>query len=240
MTDMTKSEIAMAPRTLRRVLVVDDHPVVRAGLKSILNTADRTVVVEEVGTALDLLRQLRAEQWDVVLLDMSLPDRSSLDVLKQLRSRCPELPVLVFAIYAEVEEVARALSAGARGCLFKEGTTEEVMVALAKVSSGDRWVPAAFAQRLALRSVFRSTPDGEPHSKLSDREFEVLRMIACGLRNKEIAHKLCLSVKTISSHRARLLTKMGMSNNADLVRYALRNGLLDRSVEETGYGRLAG
>lgn len=207
-----------------RILVADDHAVVREGLKQILSDTPNLVVAGEAGTGQEVLSKLRSGQWDVVVLDISLPDRSGLDVLKQIKSYYPKLPVLVLTMHAEEQYAVRVLRAGASGYLTKESAPEQMAAAVEKVARGGRYVSPSLAEKLA----FELPGAGERplHETLSDREFEVLCMIAAGRRVKEIAEKLCLSVKTVSSHRARILAKMRMKSNAELIQYALRNDLV--------------
>ena len=206
-----------------RVLIVDDHPVLRAGLRQVLTESDMKVFVGEATNGQELLAKVREQSWDVVVLDISLPDRSGLDLLKQLKSYYPDLPVVVLTMHAEEQYAIRVLRAGASGYLTKDSPPEEMAAAVLKVSEGGRYVSASLAERL----VFDIGGMRErPHEILSDREFQVFCMLASGERIKDIAAKLCLSVKTVSSHRARILTKMRMKNNAQLVQYALEHNLI--------------
>lgn len=207
-----------------RILVVDDHAVVRQGVKQILAEMPGVVVAGEAGSGQEALGKIRSEAWDVVILDISLPDRSGLDVLKQAKSFYPKLPVLVLSMHAEAQYAVRVLRAGASGYLTKESAPEELIAAISKIAAGGRYVSSSLAEKLAFEiGVDQERP---LHERLSDREFEVLCMIAQGTRIKEIAEKLCLSVKTVSSHRARILNKMNMRSNAELVQYAMKNDLL--------------
>ncbi len=168
----------------------------------------------------------RTGNWDVVVLDISLPDRSGLDVLKQMKGYYPKLPILVLTMHAEEQYAVRVLRAGAAGYLTKDSEPTEMAAAIKKVASGGRYVSASLAEKL----VFDMGGMRErPHEALSDREFQVFCMLSSGERIKDIAEKLCLSVKTVSSHRARILTKMRMKNNAQLVQYALENKLIPGS-----------
>lgn len=206
-----------------RILVVDDHAIVRRGLKQILSEVPGMVVAGEAATGAAALNELRSADWDVVVLDISLPDRSGLDVLKQIKTLYPKLPVLVLSMHDEAQYAVRVLRAGAAGYLTKEGAPEELRSAMQKIAAGGRYVSNALAEKLAFEiGVDQERP---PHERLSDREFEVMSMIAQGMRITDIAEKLCLSVKTISSHRARTLSKMKMKSNADLIRYVLNHNL---------------
>jgi len=215
----------MDPSTIR-VLIVDDHPIVREGLKQVLAECDSPVVTGEACSGQEALSMARTGNWDVVVLDISLPDRSGLDVLKQMKGYYPKLPILVLTMHAEEQYAVRVLRAGAAGYLTKDSEPTEMAAAIKKVASGGRYVSASLAEKL----VFDMGGMRErPHEALSDREFQVFCMLSSGERIKDIAEKLCLSVKTVSSHRARILTKMRMKNNAQLVQYALENKLIPGS-----------
>lgn len=213
-----------------RVLIVDDHSLVREGLKQTLKESDLPVVFGEATSGQEALSMARSGNWDLVVLDISLPDRSGLDVLKQIKNYYPKLPVLVLTMHAEEQYAVRVLRAGAAGYITKDSPPSEVTAAVKKVVSGGRYVSPSLAEKL----VFDMGGMRErPHESLSDREFQVFCMLASGERIKDIAEKLCLSVKTVSSHRARILTKMRMRNNAQLVQYALENKLIPGSYESS-------
>ena len=208
-----------------RVLIADDHAVVRQGLRQILGDTPEMLVAGEAATGQQVLDKVRAESWDVVVLDISMPDLSGLDVLKQIRSERPKLPVLVLSMYSEDQYAMRVLKAGASGYLTKESATDELVKAIRKVVSGGRYVSPLLAEKLAFEM---GTDSGKlPHETLSDREFQVLRLIAAGKPVKEIAAVLSLSVKTVSTYRARLLEKMNLGTNAELIHYAIQNHLID-------------
>jgi two-component system invasion response regulator UvrY len=208
-----------------RVLIADDHAVVRQGLKQILGETPGMLVAGEATNGQDVLDRVRAESWDVVVLDISMPDRSGLDVLKVVKAERPGLPVLVLSMYPEDQYAMRVLKAGASGYLTKDSAAEELVKAILKVVSGGRYVSPHMAERLAFEIGTDSTK--LPHETLSDREFQVLRLIAAGKSAKEMAVELALSVKTISTYRARLLEKMDLATNADLIHYAIQNHLID-------------
>jgi DNA-binding NarL/FixJ family response regulator len=208
-----------------RVLIADDHAVVRQGLKQILGDTPDMVVAGEATNGQEALDKVRAEVWDVVVLDLSMPDRSGLDVLKQLRSERPNLPVLVLSMYAEDQYAMRVLKAGASGYLTKDSAAEELVKAVRKVVSGGRYVSPFLAEKLAFE-IGRDLSK-LPHETLSDREFQVLRLIAAGKSVKEIAAELYLSAKTVSTYRVRLLQKMNLTTNAELIHYAIQNRLID-------------
>jgi two-component system, NarL family, invasion response regulator UvrY len=206
-----------------RVLLVDDHPVVRKGMKAILEDELPGVVVVEAGNGDDALAAL-TEQTDVVVLDLSMPGRSGIDLLAEVKHRHPRVPVLIMSLHGEEQFAVRALRAGASGYLGKAAAPQQLVTAITKVAEGGRYVSAALAERLAA-DLSGAGPTA-PHERLSDREFEVLRGIASGRTVSEIAMTMHLSVKTVSTYRARLLEKMGLGSNAELTRYALDNELV--------------
>ena len=208
-----------------RALIADDHAVVRQGLKQILGDTPEMVVAGEATTGQEVLDKIRAETWDVVVLDISMPDRSGLDVLKQLRSERPKLPVLVLSMHSEDQYAVRVLKAGASGYLTKDSAPDELVKAIRKVVSGGRYVSSFLAEKLAFEIGTDSSR--LPHETLSDREFQVLRLIAAGKSVTEIAAELYLSVKTVSTYRTRMLTKMNLGTNAELIHYAMQNHLID-------------
>jgi len=208
-----------------RVLIADDHAVVRQGLKQILGDMPEMVVAGEATNGQEVLDKVRAEAWDVVVLDISMPDRSGLDILKELQSERPKLPVLVLSMYSEDQFAVRVLKAGARGYLTKDSAPDELVKAVRKVVSGGTYVSAFLAEKLAFEIGTDSSK--MPHETLSDREFQVLRLIAAGKSVTEIAAELYLSVKTVSTYRARLLQKMNLTTNAELIHYAIQNRLID-------------
>ena len=208
-----------------RVLIADDHAVVRQGLKQILGDTPEMLVAGEATNGQEALDKVRAEVWDVVVLDISMPDRSGLDILKELQSERPKLPVLVLSMYSEDQFAVRVLKAGAHGYLTKDSAPDELVKAIRKVVSGGTYVSAFLAEKLAFEIGTDSSK--LPHEALSDREFQVLRLIAAGKSVKEIAAELYLSVKTASTYRARLLQKMNLETNAELIHYAIQNRLID-------------
>jgi two-component system, NarL family, invasion response regulator UvrY len=197
-----------------RLLLVDDHPVVRAGMRSILEDQISAIAVTEASGGDEALACL-AEPFDVVILDLSMPGRSGIDLLAEIKHRHPKMPVLIMSLHGEAQFAMRALRAGAAGYLTKNAAPDQLVAAVSKVVRGGRYVSEAFAERLALA----------PHERLSDREFEVMRGIASGSTVSEIAERMHLSVKTVSTYRSRLLEKMGMGSNAELTRYAIEHGL---------------
>ena len=207
-----------------RILIVDDHAILRRGLKEILEREFRDVSIGGAGTAEQALTQLDSEKWDLVILDITMPGRSGLDVLRNLKALRPKLPVLVLSMHPEDQYGKRVLKAGASGYMNKESAPEELIKAVRKLLSGGRYVSPTLAETLA---VDLGRDDGTPaHERLSDREFEVLRKMASGKTVGQIAEELHVSVPTVSTYRARILEKMGMSNTAELIRYALSHHLV--------------
>ena len=210
---------------MMRILIIDDHEVVRDGVKRIF--AERPAAVEfgEAGSGPEALRLVREHDWDVAVLDLSLGERSGLDVLKELKQITPRLPVLILSMHSEEQYARRAFRAGAAGYLTKDSPSTELVTAIERVRKGGRYVSSALAERLVL-SLERDS-EQPLHGTLSDREFEVLRLIASGKAVGEIADILSLSNKTISTYRARILEKMGMRTNAELTYYAIHNRLVE-------------
>jgi len=207
-----------------KILIADDHAVVRKGLMKILTESDAGISVDEAGDGQEALTRVLRERYELVLLDISMPGRGGLEVLKEIRSHRPHLPVLVISMHPEEEYAVRALRAGASGYAIKDTAAKELAGAIRKVLGGGRYVSASLAENLARD--LGSKNDRLPHETLSDREYQVLRMIASGKKVSEIAGELSLSVKTISTYRSRILEKMQAKNNAELTRYAFENRLV--------------
>jgi len=208
-----------------RVAIADDHAVVRQGLRHIIGETPELSLVGEAATGAETLELARTVECDVLVLDMSMPGPGGLDILRELRALRPGLAILVLSMYPEDQFAVRLLRGGADGYLNKESAPDELVGAIRKVATGGKYVSAALAEKLA--QALHTGGDALPHESLSDREFQVLRLIAAGRTASEIAAQLSLSVKTISTYRARLLAKMNMSTNADLMRYALDHGLVE-------------
>lgn len=208
-----------------RVLLADDHAVVRRGIRELLAEAFTDAAFAEVSTAEDALAQVTAHPFDLVVLDISMPRRGGLDALKEIRVEAPNVPVLVLSQHAEEQYAIRALKAGARGYLTKRCATEELVRAARKIVAGGKYVSEELTERLV--DVLAGGPGARPHERLSDREMQVLHMLAKGKLVKEIAAELSLSEKTVSTYRTRVLEKTNMRSNAELMRYALASGLLD-------------
>jgi DNA-binding NarL/FixJ family response regulator len=207
-----------------RILLADDHAIVRRGVRHLLAETFRDAIFGEAATAEEALEMLWKEPWSLVLLDISMPGRSGLDVLRDLKDARPATPVLVLSMHAEEQFALRVLKGGASGYVTKDSLEEDLARAVEKVLAGGRYLSGALAERLA---AVLSGVDQVPHEGLSDREFQVMRMLARGRSLKEIAGQLSLSVNTISTYRLRLLEKMNLRTNADLVQYAIRHGLMD-------------
>jgi len=208
---------------MKRILIIDDHEVLREGVKRIFDKQPDTPIFGEASNLPEAARLVREQDWDVVVLDISLGDRNGLDVLKELKQIRPRLPVLILSMHSGEQFARRAFKAGARGYITKDSPRAEFVTAVNKVISGGRYVNAAVAERFIFDLDIRS---GFLHEALSDREFEVLRLIASGKTVSEIASILLLSESTISTYRGRILDKMGMKTNAELIHYAIRNKLV--------------
>ena len=208
-----------------KILIADDHPIVREGLRQIIEVATDMVVTDEARNGEEVLEKIKENDFDVFILDISMPGRSGLDILKEVRKERPELSVLILSIHPEEQYGVRLLKAGASGYLTKESAPEELVNAIRIISQGRKYITSSLAERLALK--LGDDFEGPLHENLSDREYEVMYMIAKGMTIKEIAEKLFLSVKTISTYRYRILGKMRMKSNAELIRYALKLGLVD-------------
>jgi two-component system invasion response regulator UvrY len=206
-----------------RILIADDHAVVRRGLKQIVAETPDIVIADEATNGREVLDKIRNGDFDEVLLDIAMPDKDGMDVLNQIKYERPELPVLILSMYPEEQFAVRALRAGASGYLTKESAPDELVTAIRRVSAGGKYVSSALAEKLAslLQNIERP-----PHESLSDREYKVMCLIASGKTVTEIAGELSLSIKTISTYRARVLGKMKMRNNAELTHYAIRNHLV--------------
>lgn len=208
-----------------RILLVDDHAVVRRGLKQILVEEFPIAVIGEASDAPTAVELIRQETWELVILDVTMPGRSGLEALGDIRHMRPSLPVLVLSMHAEDQLAVRMLKAGAAGYVTKDNAPEALVGAVRRVLTGGRYISEQLAEQLVLEM---QRDDAKPlHERLSDREFEVLRAVAAGKTVTQIASDLSLSTKTVSTYRTRLLEKMGMASNAELTRYALTHRLLE-------------
>ncbi len=208
-----------------KVLIVDDHQIVREGLKRILHQASDIDEVSEAENARQLLDVLETQHWDVVILDINMPGKSGLDVLKEIKHRYPKLPVLILSMYPENQFAVRMIKQGASGYLTKASAASELIQAIRKVYQGGKYISPSVADKLA--EALGPETDKPGHESLSDREFQVFRFIATGMTVGEIAVELNLSVKTISTYRTKILEKMKLRNNADIVQYAVRFKLIE-------------
>ena len=207
-----------------RILIADDHPIFRQGLAHAFSRTPDLVVAGEADNGHDVLSRIRENRYDVVLLDISMPGPNGLETLKQLKVEYPRLPVLVLSMYPENRYAVRFLRAGASGYLTKDNPPRQLLEAIRVVSSGGKFISPGLANKLAFEFL---DPDKAPHEYLSDREFQVLGLIAAGKTVTEIARELSLSVNTVSTHRSHILEKMKMKNNAQLTHYAFQKGLVE-------------
>lgn len=208
-----------------KLLIVDDHAVVRAGLKQILSAISPQPVIGEADNAQSALDQLKEASWDMLLLDISLPDINGINLLKVIKSEWPDLPVLILSIFPEDQYAIRAIKSGANGYMTKESAPEELIHAIKKVAKGGRYITADLAEKLAF--ALDDISDKHSHEALSDREYEVMCLIASGNTVSHIARQLNLSVKTVSTYRTRVLAKLKLANNAELTHYAIKQGLIE-------------
>jgi len=208
-----------------RILIADDHPIVRQGLRQLIAKTNDMVVTEEASNGWEVLSKARASYCDVVLLDISMPGLHGLDIIRQLKNESPRLPILILSMHSEEQYAVRAFRAGASGYLTKESAPDELLAAIRKVSKGGKYVSSSLAEKLA--SDLEIGAEQLPHETLSDREYQVMRMIASGKTVTQIAEELSLSVKTVSTYRSRILEKMKMNNNAEITYYAVKNRLVD-------------
>jgi DNA-binding NarL/FixJ family response regulator len=208
-----------------RVLIADDHAIVREGLRQILEHAGDFEIVGEAADGLEAMQLARKVDFDVALLDVSMPGRSGIDLVKQLRGERPRARILMLSMHEQPEYAVRAIRAGASGYLTKDSAGRELAAALRKIAGGGAYVTAEVAEQLALGAMPQA--HAPPHTLLSDREFQVLRSLISGRTVSEIAEALNLSVKTVSTHKANLMQKIGAENNGELFRYAMRHGLIE-------------
>ncbi len=212
-----------------KILIVDDHAILREGLKQILSEGGDMMVAGEANNGFEALAKIREQDWDVVLLDMSMPGRSGIDLIKQIKSEKPKLPILILSMHKEEQYAVRTLKAGASGYLCKDGASGQLVQAIRKVAGGGVYINAAVAENLAL--VLAKGHDMATHTQLSDREYQILLMLASGNSVTEIGDSLNLSVKTVSTHKTHIMQKMNFSSTTDLIRYALKHKLIDTDDE---------
>ncbi len=214
-----------------KVLIADDHAILRAGLKHMLSEYPDISVGDEAADGHEALAKAQAENWDVMLLDMTMPGKSGIELIKHLKLLVPKLRILVLSMHKEDVFAVRALKAGASGYLCKDNAEEQLVAALRKVAAGGLFITAAVAEKLALDVLQGDTQDVLPHTRLSDREYQIFQAIVAGASVSDIAQKLNLSVKTVSTHKTHIQEKMGCDSVADLVRYAIQHGLLPAGTE---------
>ncbi len=208
-----------------RILVVDDHPVVRQGIMRIIEETSDMKVTGEAEDGIVALKKIKEEAFDLVLLDISMPGRDGLEIIREMKNLRPDLPVLILTMHPEKYYGLRMLQAGASGYLTKQNAPFDLIEAIRKVTQGGKYISNALANLLVSS---KSTDSGKPaHEKLSDREYQIMYMIAAGEKIKNIAEELCISVKTIHVHRRHILEKMGMASDAEIIHYAIQNGLLE-------------
>lgn len=208
-----------------KILIADDHTVVREGLKQIISEIPDMTIADEAVDGHEVLNKALRNNYDVVVLDITLPGINGLNVLKQIKDHKAKLPILVLSMHSEEQYALRVIKAGAAGYLTKESASDELVAAIRKVSSGRKYITPSLAERMAYNLEIDT--EKSPHESLSDREYEVLCLIATGKTVKEISERLFLSVKTVSTYRARILEKMNMKNNAGLTYYAIKQGLVE-------------
>lgn len=208
-----------------RILIADDHTLVRQGLIQILGLAEGMSVEGEASTGAEAIALIRKRHWDLLLLDMSMPGRNGVELIRQIKEEFPALPILVLTMHGEHQYAVRALKAGAKGYLTKESAPAELVTAVRKVAAGGVYLNMAIAEKIA--QAFQTDAGALPHQLLSDREFAVFRHLAAGHSVAEIADLLCVSGKTVSTYKSRIHQKMQLGNQADLIHYAIRHHLLD-------------
>lgn len=209
---------------MMKILIADDHAIVRRGLKEILLDEYPSSIIGDASDAEELLKKVFQEHWDLIISDLSMPGRSGLDALKQIKQAFPKLPVLIMSIYSEDQYAVRALRAGASGYFNKNSIHEDLFKAIESVRKGKKYITPAVAEKLA--EAFPTGGTEQPHQLLSDREFEVFKLLASGKTVSEIAYQLSLSANTVSTYRSRILEKMNLHSNSELIRYALEQRLL--------------
>lgn len=207
-----------------RILIADDHAIVRKGLTQLIKDEFPSAHIAGVGDSESLMSKITEEQWDIVICDLTMPGRSGLDALRQIKQIYPSLPVLIMSMHGEDQYALRVLKAGASGYLGKDNIHDDIIKAIRAVLLGKRFITPSVAEKLA--QAFEGDTNQLPHEKLSDREFDVFKLLSGGKAVSDIADQLCLSVTTVSTYRARILEKMNLKSNADLTRYALSNNLI--------------
>ena len=210
---------------MTRLVIADDHAIVREGLKRIVSEVADMQVIGEAADGAQVMRCVRELDFDVLILDLSMPGRSGMETIKMVRAEKPRIRILVLSMHQELQYAVRAIKAGASGYLTKESAPDQLEQAIRKIAAGGAYVSAEVAEQLALGAM--PGTEGHPHESLSDREFEVFQLLVAGDSVTDVAVKLNVSVKTVSTHKANLMRKMGLNNSSELVRYALKHGLAD-------------
>jgi DNA-binding NarL/FixJ family response regulator len=208
-----------------KILIADDHAIVREGVKHILSELPDMFIAGEAGNGHEVMETIGKKDYDLILLDIAMPGRDGLEILKDIKIQRPKLPVLILSMFPEEQYALRALKSGASGYLTKDSIPDELLKAIRRILQGRKYVSASFSEKLLLS--FDGDIERPVHEKLSDREYQVMRMIASGKTLKDIADDLALSIKTVSTYRSRILEKTGMKNNAELTHYAIKNRLVD-------------
>jgi two-component system invasion response regulator UvrY len=208
-----------------KVLIVDDHTVVRQGLKEIIKEIDQVSLIDEAKDGREALDKLESCDYNLVILDISMPGKNGLGVLEVLKNRCKKVQILVLSMHPQEQYAVHAFKLGASGYLSKDSAYTELKLAISKISEGGKYISSEFAEKL----IFEQTPEQgiRPHEKLSEREFQVLCLLARGISVTEIGNELCISNKTVSTYRSRILEKMGLKKNAELTLYAIKNGIIE-------------
>ncbi len=214
-----------------KILIADDHAILRAGLKHLLSEHVDIVVAGEASNGHEALAKVQAEEWNALVLDMTMPGKSGIELIKQLKQIAPKLPILILSMHKEDVYAVRALKAGASGYLCKDNAEDQLVPALRKVAGGGLYITATVAEKLAVDMLQGATQDALPHTRLSDREYQIFQLITGGAGVTDIAQKLNLSVKTVSTHKTHVLEKMGCGNVAELIRYAIRHELVPGIAE---------
>ena len=207
-----------------RIIIVDDHPIFREGLKKIISESHDIVISDEVSTGMELLDRVKKNSYDIIILDISLPDMSGLEILGNLQNEKKRPPVLIISMHPEEQYAVRALKTGASGYLTKGSIPDELLTAIRRVAAGRKYISSALAEKLA--ADLNNSGEEPAHDKLSDREYQVMVMLASGKSTGEIAKQLSLSLPTISTYRSRVLQKINLKNNAELIHYAIKNNLV--------------
>ncbi len=209
-----------------RIVIADDHAIVREGLKRIVGEAGDLEVIDEAGDGNEVLRIVREKEVDVLVLDLSMPGRSGMELIKLARAEKPKMRILVLSMHQELQYAVRSIKSGASGYLTKESAPAQLVQAIRKIAGGGAYISAEVAEQLALGAMPGS--EAAPHESLSDREFQVFRALVAGTSVTDIATDLKLSVKTVSTHKSNLMAKLGLSNQSELIRYSIRHGLADQ------------